>query len=48
MNILEALTQLRDDLKTWVTINLNALNLKLEENIVSIDPTLDSSSINPV
>ena len=48
MNILEALTQLRDDLKTWVTINLNALNSKLEENTVSVDQTLNSSSTNPI
>ena len=48
MNILQALKQLRDDLKTWVTINLNALNAKIDEKTIYIDSQLDESSLNPV
>lgn len=41
MNILEALVKLRDDIKTWVTNNLRALNDKkidkttVEENYIT-------------
>lgn len=38
MNILNALTRLRDDIKTWVTNNINSLNTK-------IDNKLDSSTL---
>ena len=48
MNILETLVQLRDDLKTWVTANLNALNSKIEEKTIPIDSELSSTSTNPV
>ena len=48
MNILNVLIQLRDDLKSWVTINLNALNNKIDEKTISIDNELDSTSTNPV
>ena len=48
MTILETLVQLRDDLKTWVTNNLNALNSKIEEKTISIDSKLSSTSTNPV
>ena len=48
MNILEALHQLRDDIKTWVTNNINALNSKIDEKTIPIDNELDSNSINPV
>lgn len=48
MNILNALKQLRDDMKTWVTNNLNALNVKIDEKTIPIDSELDSESINPV
>lgn len=48
MNILNALKQLRDDIKTWVTNNLNALNAKIDEKTVPIDSELSSTSTNPV
>ena len=48
MNILNALKQLRDDIKTWVTVNLNALNAKIDEKTIPIDSKLDSTSTNPV
>lgn len=48
MNILETIVQLRDDLKAWVTNNLNALNAKIEANTVPIDSELSSTSTNPV
>lgn len=48
MNILNALKQLRDDIKTWVTNNLNALNKKIDEKTIPIDSKLDSTSTNPV
>ena len=48
MNILQTFIQLRDDLKIWVTTNLNALNAKIDEKTISIDNKLDSSSTNPV
>ena len=48
MDILNALKQLRDDIKAWVTINLNALNAKIDEKTIPIDNELDSTSMNPV
>lgn len=48
MGILEALQQLRDDVKTWVTNNLNVLNTKIEENTITVDDELSESSENPV
>ena len=48
MNILQTLQQLRDDLKAWVTLNLNALNAKIDENTIPIDSDLDPTSTNPV
>lgn len=48
MNILEALVQLRDDLKIWVTNNLNALNKKIDEKTIPIDSKLSATSTNPV
>ena len=48
MNILEILVQLRDDIKAWVTNNLNALNAKIDEKTILIDNKLDSTSMNPV
>lgn len=48
MNILETLVQLRDDLKTWVTNNLNALNAKIDEKTIPIDNELSATSTNPV
>lgn len=48
MNILEALTQMRDDLKTWVTNNLNAINSKIDEKTIPIDNELSAESTNPV
>ena len=48
MNILNILLQLRDDIKAWVTINLNALNNKIDEKTIPIDSELSSSSTNPV
>lgn len=48
MTIIESLIQLRDDLKTWVTNNLNALNVKIDEKTISIDDSLNNTSTNPV
>lgn len=48
MNILDALKQLRDDIKTWVTTNLNALNTKIDEKTIPIDNELSTTSTNPV
>lgn len=48
MNILDALKQLRDDIKTWVTNNINALNAKIDEKTIPIDSELSSTSTNPV
>ena len=48
MNILETLVQLRDDLKVWVTNNLNHLNDKIDEKTIPVDTELNSSSTNPV
>ena len=48
MNIIQALKKLRDDIKAWVTNNLNALNTKIENNTVQIDDKLDATSTNPV
>jgi hypothetical protein len=48
MNILDTLKRLRDDIKTWVTINLNALNDKIDEKTIPIDSELSSTSTNPV
>ena len=48
MNILNALKQLRDDIKAWVTVNLNALNTKIDEKTFPIDSKLDDTSTNPV
>lgn len=48
MNILDSFIQLRDDIKSWVTININALNEKIDSKTLPIDNKLDSSSINPV
>lgn len=48
MNILNALKQLRDDIKTWATNNFKALETKIEESTLPIDETLDSTSSNPI
>lgn len=48
MNILNALKQLRDDIKSWVTNNLNVLNAKIDEKTIPIDSELSSTSTNPV
>ena len=48
MNILNALKQLRDDIKTWVTNNLNVLNAKIDEKTIPIDSELSSTSTNSV
>jgi hypothetical protein len=48
MNILNVLKQLRDDIKTWVTNNLNALNTKIDEKTIPIDSELSLTSTNPV
>ena len=48
MTIVEALVKLRNDLKTWVTNNLNALNAKIDEKTIPIDSELDITSANPV
>ena len=48
MNILQTLQQLRDDLKLWVTNNLNALNAKIDEKTIPIDNELSTTSTNPV
>jgi predicted aspartyl protease len=48
MDILNALKQLRDDLKTWVTNNLNALDAKIDSKTIPIDSELSTTSTNPV
>ena len=48
MNILETLKKLRDDLKLWVTNNLNALNTKIDEKTIPVDSKLSATSTNPV
>ena len=48
MNILETLIKLRDDLKTWVTNNLVALDAKIESKTIPIDSELNTDSTNPV
>lgn len=48
MNILETLVQLRDDIKTWVTNNLQALNTKIDEKTIPVDSELSTTSVNPV
>lgn len=48
MNILDALKRLRDDIKAWVTINLNALNAKIDEKTIPIDNEFSETSTNPV
>ena len=48
MNILNALKQLRDDIKAWATNNFNALNAKIDEKTIPIDSELSSTSTNPV
>ena len=48
MNILDALKQLRDDIKLWTTNNFNALDTKINEKTIPIDSELSSTSTNPV
>lgn len=48
MQILQALKQLRDDLKSWATNNFIALNTKIDEKTIPIDNELSSTSTNPV
>jgi hypothetical protein len=48
MDILNILKQLRDDIKIWVTNNINALNAKIDEKTIPIDNELNSTSTNPV
>lgn len=48
MTFFEALKQLRDDIKTWVTVNIRALNAKIDEKTISIDNKLNTTSTNPV
>ena len=47
MHILDALKQLRDDIRTWITNNLVAINNKIEENKINItDDGSDNLSIS--
>ena len=48
MDILESLVQLRDDLKIWITNNVNAVNAKIDEKTIPIDNQLNSASTNPI
>lgn len=48
MNILQVLQQLRDDIKTWVTKNFEAVDEKIDKKTFPVDSRLDSSSTNPV
>lgn len=48
MNILQVLLRLRDDIKTWVTKNLEALDKKVDDSTVQVDSKLSSTSTNPV
>lgn len=46
MDILNALKQLRDDLKTWVTNNINALNVKINSINDSVGDTPVATQIS--
>ena len=48
MQILDALKQLRDDIKIWAINNFNALNAKIDEKTIPIDNELSTTSTNPV
>lgn len=48
MNILEAIKQLRDDLKSWATKNLQALDAKIDSKTIPVDEELNAESANPV
>ena len=48
MNLQETFQQLRDDIKIWVTNNINALNAKIDEKTIPIDQELNLSSTNPI
>ena len=48
MDIVSAIYKLRDDIKTWVTNNINALNAKIDEKTIPIDSELDLESTNPI
>ena len=48
MIILQAMKQLRDDIKDWVTTNLNVLNAKIDEKTIPIDSELSTTSTNPI
>ena len=47
MNILQTLQRLRDDIRAWVTLNIEALNEKIDKKTI-VDSKLDPSSANPV
>lgn len=48
MNLILALQRLRDDIKSWVTVNLNALDAKFEAKVIPVEDTLNLESNNPV
>lgn len=48
MNIIQTLQQLRDDIKTWVTNNIQALNQKIDSLTIPVDKELNNQSLNPV
>ena len=48
MNILQIFKKLRDDIKTWATNNLKALDEKIDKKTFPIDNSLSSTSTNPV
>jgi len=48
MNIIESIVKLRDDIKLWVTNNLQFLDEKIESKTFPIDNALSNTSTNPV
>lgn len=48
MNILQFLQRFRDDFKAWVTVNLKALDKKIDDKTFPVDTKLSSTSKNPV
>lgn len=48
MHILQVIKKLKEDIVSWVTLNINALNAKIDSKTVPIDDKLDPNSTNPV
>lgn len=48
MELIKVLQKLRDDIKTWVTNNMQVLNSKIDACNIPIDAELSATSTNPV